>query len=88
MEQLSSPDFGLPSSFNYTSQLDSQVSGLTDKYFNRIEEAPIQHPETFVDAIRNSKGPESRLMKFKKGTTTLGFRFQGGIILAVDSRAS
>lgn len=28
------------------------------------------------------------LMDFKHGTTTLGFVFQGGIIIAVDSRAS
>lgn len=41
MEQLSSPDFGLPCSFNYTSQLDCQENGLADKYFTRIEEAPI-----------------------------------------------
>ena len=27
-------------------------------------------------------------MDFKKGTTTLGFKFQGGVIMAVDSRAS
>lgn len=27
-------------------------------------------------------------LKLKKGTTTLGFRFKGGVILAVDSRAS
>lgn len=27
-------------------------------------------------------------LNLKKGTTTLGFRFQGGVILAVDSRAS
>lgn len=27
-------------------------------------------------------------LDLKKGTTTLGFRFQGGVILAVDSRAS
>lgn len=27
-------------------------------------------------------------MQFNKGTTTLGFRFQGGILIAVDSRAS
>ena len=29
-----------------------------------------------------------RLMDFSKGTTTLGFKFQGGVLLAVDSRAS
>lgn len=27
-------------------------------------------------------------MDFKTGTTTLGFIFQGGILLAVDSRAT
>lgn len=27
-------------------------------------------------------------MKFRKGTTTLGFLYKGGIIIAVDSRAS
>lgn len=27
-------------------------------------------------------------MEFDHGTTTLGFRFQGGVILAVDSRAT
>jgi 20S proteasome subunit beta 5 len=27
-------------------------------------------------------------MDFKKGTTTLGFKFNGGVIIAVDSRAS
>ncbi len=28
------------------------------------------------------------LQQFKKGTTTLGFKFDGGVIIAVDSRAS
>lgn len=27
-------------------------------------------------------------MDFKKGTTTLGFVFNGGVLIAVDSRAS
>jgi len=27
-------------------------------------------------------------MKFNHGTTTLGFKFNGGVIIAVDSRAS
>merc|ERR1712217_312217 len=33
-------------------------------------------------------GQEPGLMDFKKGTTTLGFVFKHGIIIAVDSRAS
>jgi 20S proteasome subunit beta 5 len=31
---------------------------------------------------------ERRLFDFKKGTTTLGFVYRGGIVVAVDSRAS
>jgi len=31
---------------------------------------------------------DKKLMDFKKGTTTIGFKFGGGIIIAVDSRAS
>lgn len=38
--------------------------------------------------IQESEGPEKEMAKFKKGTTTLGFKFQGGIIIAVDSRSS
>jgi len=49
--------------------------------------APVEHPETFCQDIKKS-GMAPKLMDFKKGTTTLGFVFQGGVIIAVDSRAS
>jgi len=49
--------------------------------------APVAHPETFCADIAKS-GEAPGLMDFKKGTTTLGFVFQGGVIIAVDSRAS
>jgi 20S proteasome alpha/beta subunit len=29
---------------------------------------------------------DKKIMDFAHGTTTLGFHFQGGVILAVDSR--
>lgn len=49
--------------------------------------APCDHPETFcADMKKNGCAPG--LMDFKKGTTTLGFKFAGGVIIAVDSRAS
>merc|ERR1711948_203158 len=41
----------------------------------------------FCEDIRKT-GEAPGLMDFKHGTTTLGFVFQGGIIIAVDSRAS
>jgi len=49
--------------------------------------APVAHPETFCADIAKS-GEAPGLMDFKKGTTTLGFVFKGGVIIAVDSRAS
>ncbi|CAJ1335129.1 unnamed protein product [Effrenium voratum] len=49
--------------------------------------APVANPKTFcLDMKKTGEAPG--LMDFKKGTTTLGFVFQGGIIIAVDSRAS
>jgi len=49
--------------------------------------APVAHPETFCADVAKS-GEAPGLMDFKKGTTTLGFVFKHGVIIAVDSRAS
>jgi len=51
-------------------------------------EARIEKPYEFCDSVKHSGGAESKLMDFKTGTTTLAFIFQGGIIIAVDSRAT
>jgi len=55
--------------------------------FESFPLAPVANPMTFNMDIKKS-GVAPGLMDFKKGTTTLGFRFQHGIIIAVDSRAS
>jgi len=49
--------------------------------------APVANPFKFCVDLKTMGAPKG-LLDFKKGTTTLGFRFQGGIIIAVDSRAS
>lgn len=49
--------------------------------------APVDEPLTFVKTLKQS-GDVPDLTNFKKGTTTLAFKFQGGIVVAVDSRAS
>lgn len=49
--------------------------------------ANVAHPENFVAELKSD--PRTKpIVDFKRGTTTLGFVFQGGIIIAVDSRAS
>jgi 20S proteasome subunit beta 5 len=45
-------------------------------------------PSLFVSELKQSNKKESKIADFMKGTTTLGFKFQGGVVLAVDSRAS
>merc|ERR1712217_874756 len=49
--------------------------------------ASVDQPGTFCMDVKKS-GEAPGLMDFKKGTTTLGFVFKHGIIIAVDSRAS
>jgi len=55
--------------------------------FAGFDMAPVAEPEQFCNDIKKT-GEAPGLMDFRKGTTTLGFVFQGGIIIAVDSRAS
>lgn len=50
--------------------------------------APVSNPSEFMHNLSKADGPEKKLALFHKGTTTLGFKFKEGIILAVDSRAS
>ncbi|KAJ1609552.1 Pre2p/proteasome subunit beta type 5 with NTN hydrolase fold [Cryptosporidium canis] len=53
-------------------------------YQETFQYAPVENPCKFVSDY--NKGEMRRMMN--KGTTTLGFIYQGGVILAVDSRAS
>ncbi len=57
---------------------------LTDQlsliYFNLLQ------PKTFLELY---KKPESSVkIHFNRGTTTLAFKYQGGVIVSVDSRAT
>ena len=66
-----------------------------DETFNPIEEfkdnkfqlAPVSNPGFFIhDAFDNKNAPER--IHMAHGTTTLGFKFKGGVIIAVDSRST
>ena len=50
--------------------------------------APVNDGLGFGVDLKSSNRKEKQIMDFKKGTTTLAFLYQGGIIVAVDSRAS
>ncbi|CAK8998452.1 Proteasome subunit beta type-5 [Durusdinium trenchii] len=50
----------------------------------------VQDPATFVETHFSPGTYEDngKRVKFSKGTTTLAFKFKGGVIVSVDSRAS
>ena len=47
-----------------------------------------QKPSAFLRMHTDDRADPSCRIKIKHGTTTLAFRFQGGVIVAVDSRAT
>lgn len=83
-------NFGMPSSFKAQDDYESLVNDLpsmenqTELIFKL---APVAENEKFVQKLKEDKMTK-KLTEFKKGTTTLGFVYQGGILIAVDSRAS
>jgi 20S proteasome subunit beta 5 len=83
-------NFGLPSSFKPQDDYESMVSEMpsmenqTELIFKL---APVAENEKFVEKLKADKMTK-KLTDFKKGTTTLGFIYEGGILIAVDSRAS
>lgn len=70
----------------------NQKELLSNQKFNKlapsIAMAPVSNPAEFLRAhTDDSKNPDCAI-KIAHGTTTLAFRFQGGIVVAVDSRAT
>ena len=74
---LDAPDFGLSSYFREETNPIEELESLLNN--------PAPEPAPLV-----AKGTEEtkKLHQFSKGTTTLVFMFQGGIIIAVDARAT
>ncbi|KAL4480421.1 hypothetical protein ABPG74_020937 [Tetrahymena malaccensis] len=91
---FSTENLGFADSFNYTNhKLGRSLNTKLDEIVKSngqfgFESVPLSDPTQLVHNIKDAKGPERSLMEFKKGTTTLAFKFQGGVIVAVDSRAS
>ena len=73
--------------FGFPLQKEAQNTQADWHQFN-FAEAPGHDSLGFGVHLKNSSGLEKKMMDFKKGTTTLAFQYQGGVIVAVDSRAS
>jgi len=49
---------------------------------------PVERPTNFLRAMTDDASNPNCPIKIAHGTTTLAFRFKGGIIVATDSRAT
>ena len=75
---------------------ESQIPKELRPFFNTspqfsLPDTSYPKQQAFMKNLPNqakSNTDIKKLLSFQKGTTNVGFKFQGGIILAVDSRAS
>ncbi|EPE06316.1 proteasome component pre2 [Ophiostoma piceae UAMH 11346] len=63
---------------------NGSIPGLSHKFAM----PPIAQPSQWLRAVTDDRSNPSCPIKIAHGTTTLAFRFQGGIIVATDSRAT
>lgn len=87
---------GCVSAFDFEEEESAKMESMfTTEEFQFADGAPmpsfalanVERPMTFVKDVKES-GMAKGLADFKRGTTTLGFKFKHGILIAVDSRAS
>jgi 20S proteasome subunit beta 5 len=90
LDFLDDTEFGLPNYYNFDNFQnlhnpldDIEGSSLTFKMPNTVENGG----KDFFNNLKNDKNTKP-LTDVLKGTTTLGFVYKGGVIIAVDSRAS
>jgi len=87
-DPLENPKLGLASSFKYFSSTLEESLVPKDYTSFDFKLASIDDPSQFLDRLKSSNAPEKKVADIKKGTTTLGFVFKDGVIIAVDSRAT
>jgi len=72
------------------SEMDAVAFSSTGPQLNNFMLPPVANPAEFCrEHFSAEKGKDfDQEIKFMKGTTTLAFKFQGGVIVSVDSRAT
>mmetsp|Transcript_21373 Transcript_21373/g.24835 ORF Transcript_21373/g.24835 Transcript_21373/m.24835 type:complete len:286 (-) Transcript_21373:197-1054(-) len=88
MDFLDNTKFGLTDSFKYFTSKEEGSLIAEELNTEDFTFAPMKDPADFNKILKESDGPEKKLMDIKKGTTTLAFVFNEGILIAVDCRAS
>jgi len=73
--------------FDIKYQEDDDVDN-TIQFHTKIVLPPFCNPAETLKSIKQDEFGNPIKMNFNKGTTTCAFRFQGGVIVCVDSRAT
>lgn len=69
--------------------IDEEISDLSFKLQTKLSLPPFSCPKETLELIKQKDEFGKPLnMHFNKGTTTCSFRYQGGVIVCVDSRAT
>ncbi|XP_052742454.1 proteasome subunit beta type-5 [Bicyclus anynana] len=71
--------------------MNEDILGYTQNFMNSVQLAtpPFANPiETLAQFNKKDETGRQIKIEFDHGTTTLGFRYKGGVLLAVDSRAT
>ncbi|OBZ87293.1 Proteasome subunit beta type-5 [Choanephora cucurbitarum] len=76
----------LPREENF-SQLCGKWDAAQELAFPAFDIPAIHNPVDFLKNVTDESSPDYKI-KIQHGTTTLAFQFQGGVVVAVDSRAT
>ncbi|KAF7277896.1 hypothetical protein GWI33_009149 [Rhynchophorus ferrugineus] len=76
--------------FKFSNNLNDDITNFCGNFSSHIQLGvpPFQNPATDLANLAKDDFGRDIKIKFDHGTTTLGFMYQGGVILAVDSRAT
>ncbi|KAI8038612.1 proteasome subunit beta type-5 [Drosophila gunungcola] len=87
--KISNAPYMKPTAWSSTDAEDD-LRGLTCNLANpyTLAAPPFENPMHNLNQIQANAGKTGIKIDFDHGTTTLGFKFKGGVLLAVDSRAT
>ncbi|TDG44704.1 hypothetical protein AWZ03_008845 [Drosophila navojoa] len=87
--KISNASYMKPSAWS-SSEVEDELNAYTCNIANpyTLAAPPFENPLENLNKIQANGDKTGIKINFDHGTTTLGFKYQGGVILAVDSRAT
>ncbi|EDW61242.1 proteasome subunit beta type-5 [Drosophila novamexicana] len=87
--KISNASYMKPAAWTST-EVENELNAFTSNIANpyTLAAPPFENPLENLNKIQANASNSGVKINFDHGTTTLGFKYQGGVILAVDSRAT